>query len=78
LQWAQLSSGAPVISHFFQAITRILGRGVQRAKEVARCGCYIVGVTQMVTRIESTGEIQLDEGAATNGSPTRGPERCQR
>jgi len=26
----------------------------------------------VVTRIESTGEIQLDEGAATNGSPTRG------
>jgi len=35
-------------------------------------------VTQIVTRIESTGEIQLDEGAATNGSPTQGPERCQR
>ena len=59
LQWAQLSSGASVISHFFHAITRILGRGVQRAKEVTRCGCYSVGVTQMVTRIESTGEIQL-------------------
>jgi len=45
---------------------------------LAQPTCYTLKVTQIVTRIESTGEIQLDEGAATNGSPTQGPERCQR